>query len=368
MNKWQAFIEKLKSPQGKKILVLSVLTLIVIGFVGYVVYARYLKTDKPTENKPEDVNIQVKESPKEEKVASKLDGVDYNKDIANRHPIAVMIENHPEARPQIGLDKASIIYEAEAEGGITRFMAIYGAQDAEKAGPVRSARTYYVDWALEYDAFYAHVGGSADGLALISQVGIKDLNQFNYGTRAFWREAENKAIEHTMYTNTNKLRDIAKDNGWETSTSDFTSLSFKDDASLDQRGDINKINVAFSGPLYSTSWAYDKENNIYKRSMAGAEHKDRISGQQLTAKNIIVQEVPRTLITNDGGKQVWQLSTIGEGNAKIYLDGKKIDAKWKKSSRGERTKFYDTDEKEIQFNKGVTWYEEIAIGGVVTEE
>ncbi len=366
MSKWQLFVEKLKTPKGKKILIVIIIVIILLGVLSWTIYNRYFK--KTLDNNTSSLNINVKESEKVNKEASKLDGIEYQKDEANRHPIAIMVENHPEARPQVGLDKASIVYETEAEGGITRFMAVYGPKDADMIGPVRSARTYFVDWALEYDAFYAHCGGSADGLALVQQTGIKDMDQFNIGTAAFWREAENKASEHTLYTDTKQLRDVAKSYDWNVSTSDYETLKFKKDISESQRPSSEIITVPFSGPLYSVTWTYNKKDNNYLREMAGEPHNDRITGEQLTAKNIVVQEVPRTLITNSGGKQVWQLETVGEGNAQIFLDGSKIESTWKKTSRDSRTKYYDPSGNEIEFNPGTTWIEVVPPESVITEE
>lgn len=366
MSKWELFVEKLKTPKGKKIIIATIIAIVLIGIVSWITYNRYFK--KSLDESTTDLTINVKEENKVAKTISKLDGVEYPKDEANRHPIAIMIENHPESRPQAGLDKASIVYEAEAEGGITRFMAIYGPKDMDMIGPVRSARTYYVDWALEYDAFYAHCGGSADGLNLIQQTGLKDLDQFKVGTAAYWREAENKATEHTLYTDTNKLRDVAKSYNWNVSTSDFEALKFKKEIKESQRPDSQIITVPFSGSLYEVVWTYRKSDNDYLRNMAKIAHNDKITGEQLTAKNIVVQEIPRTLITNSGGKEVWQLNTVGEGKALVFLDGKKTESTWKKSSRNERTKFYDPSGSEIEFNPGITWIEVVAPGTVITEK
>lgn len=364
MSKWQLFVEKLKTPKGKRILIATIIAIILIAIASWFIYDRYFKKsiDEPTS----DFSINVKESEKKNTVVSELDGLEYSADMANRHPIAVMIENHPEARPQAGLDKASIVYEAEAEGGITRFMAIYGPQDADMVGPVRSARTYYVDWAFELDAFYAHCGGSADGLALIKQIGIKDMDQFSVGTAAYWRSSENKALEHTLFTDTNKLRDVAKSYGWDVSKSDYKALKFKKETDI-SKPSSQIITIPFSGPQYEVVWTYNPDDNNYLRSMAGEAHVDRITGKQLTAKNIIVEEVPRTLITNSGGKEVWELETVGEGKALIFLDGEKIEGTWKKKSEGARTIFYDPNGNEIEFNPGITWIEAVAPGAQITE-
>ena len=356
---WQKLKDYKNTPKGKKVLMISLVCLIILLLLSVTVYNRYFATgadgtgsvlDSLFTGKSTDAN-------KEKTEVSKLDGAKHPASTANRNPLAVMVENHPDARPHSGLDKASVVYEAIAEGGITRFMAVFGPNAPEKVGPVRSARTYYLDWALEYDAFYSHVGGNIDALDLIPQIGIKDLDQFKYGTKAYWREPQaGIATEHTMYTDLTKLYDIAKDNDWDMKA-DFQPLLFKDDLAQDQRPEAHTVTVNFSTNTYKVDWKYDPETNTYLREMADSPHKDAITGEQLTAKNVVVQEVAREATITRINENGWKMTTVGSGKAKIYLDGKEVEATWKKKSRDERTRFYNLDGQEIEFNPGVTWYE-----------
>ncbi|MBM2821184.1 MAG: hypothetical protein HW405_944, partial [Candidatus Berkelbacteria bacterium] len=154
----------------KKILVF--LICLIFGFVAgaaaFVAYKQYIVKE------PLDLTIFPKKTTPAETTTNLLEGTQTDKTLAGRHPLAIIIENHPAARPQIGLDKASIIYEAITEGGITRFMAIYGPRDADKIGPVRSLRTFFLDWSHEYQAFLAHVGGNIDALDRVPQEGTLD--------------------------------------------------------------------------------------------------------------------------------------------------------------------------------------------------
>ena len=133
-----------------------------------------------------------------------LDGVMTDKESSQRHPLAIIVENHPDARPQAGLTKASVVYEAIAEGGITRFLAVFGTNQADKVGPVRSARTYFVNWAEGYNAFFGHVGGNMDALDKIKADKVYDLDEFAFGND-YWREGTGVAIEHTAFTSTENL-------------------------------------------------------------------------------------------------------------------------------------------------------------------
>ncbi len=148
-----------------------------------------------------------------------------------------------------------------------------------------------------------------------------------------------------------------QDKNFDIYKSDFEVFKFKkENPPVEETGKSVEIN--FSSPTYKVFWSYDKENNSYVRQMAGSEHKDRTTGETISAKNLIVQTVSRTLDPDGSyGQQNWIFDTIGSGTAKIYLDGKEINATWRKTALTSRTKFFDESGSEIQFNPGKTWYE-----------
>lgn len=297
---------------------------------------------------------------------SPLDGVRYPEDVANRHTLGVMIENHPDSRPQSGLADAGVVYEAQAEGGITRFLALFGPKLPEKAGPVRSARTYYLDWCLEYDCFYAHVGGNIDALDLIPKIGIKDLDQFAIGTRAYAREPKKGvAIEHTMFATVAKLYDMAKQKGWD-QTGGQAAVSFKEDSAAKTRPAAQTIDIEISSKQFNTSWAYDPTTNTYIRSMGGTLHKDGRTGEQIKSKVVVVQEVASRPIVTRINEQGLVMTTVGEGKAKIYQDGVAVEGTWKKTSQKSRTVFYDATGTEVKFNAGQRWITVVDPGSKVT--
>ncbi len=299
----------------------------------------------------------------------------------SRRPLAVMIENHQESRPQSGLTDADVIYEAVAEGGITRFMALFYCNAAAYEsilGPVRSARTYFLDWASEYNLpLYTHVGGAntpgpANALGQIGDYGwsaANDLNQFSIGYPTFWRDYERLghtvATEHTMYSTTEKLWAVGEKRDytnldpdeleWE---DDFKPWQFaKDEVEFAERGDTQSIDYNFwDDAQYEVSWQYDKENNLYKRFNGGQPHQDLNIDQQLTSKNVIVQfTIERS--ANDGypGNVHLLYTTFGKGKALIFKDGQSIKGTWSKASRLARTTFYDDKGKEVKLNPGRIW-------------
>jgi len=321
-----------------------------------------------------------------------LNGAKFTKAEKNvwetRRPLAVMIENHEESRPQSGLTDADIVYEAVAEGGITRFMGLYFSQAAAYElilGPVRSARTYFLDWASEYNfPLYVHVGGAntpgpANALGQITTYGwsaANDLNQFSIGFPTFWRDYERLgrtvATEHTMYSTTEKLWAVGKKRGYtsEGPEGEQWSDAFKpweftaDEADFADRGDLTSIDYNFwDDSAYEVSWQYDKEGNFFKRFNGGQPHQDLNLDQQLTAKNVVIQFASERN-ANDGypGNVHLVYGTTGTGKALIVIDGKTVEGSWAKSSRLSRTIFYDESGKEIAFNPGKIWISVLPIG------
>lgn len=343
---------------NKKKLVIVVIILLVAIFVGWVVFKRYFAKDKQggLSILPQ-LKLTGQKTKPQKMVFCPLEG-QQTPQTSTQYPLAIMIENHPDSRPQTGLGNASIIYEAITEGGITRFMAVYSCRGTAKVGPVRSARTFYLDWAAEFTALYSHIGGNLDALNQIQKdAGILDLDQFRYGSQAYWREpTPGKATEHTMYASTDKLWQIAQNNKWNL-VSNFTTLLFKDEASPEQRPVSNTVTIDFSNPQYKVRWLYDAKTNLYRRELGGQNHIDKATGLTLQAKNIIVQFVERSPAVTEINEQGWAMKTVGEGKAKIFLDGKEYDGTWKKASVKARTKFFDPSGNELKFNPGVFWYE-----------
>lgn len=298
-----------------------------------------------------------------------------------RRPLAVMIENHVEARPQSGLSSADVIYEAIAEGGITRFMALFYCNLSDvQVGPVRSARTYFLDWQGEYDSLYAHVGGAntpgpADALGQIIKYRIKDLNQFGIGFPTFWRDYQRLghpvATEHTMYSTTQKLWEIGAKREWtnvdETGSEwskSFTLWKFKDG----KAGSSQNVSVNFwDGNDYKIEWNYDSSSNTYKRKNGGSDHIDLNNKKQLASSNVVVQ-FERESNANDGYENNVHLlyGTTGSGKALIFQNGTVIDGKWTKVSRISRTKYTDSTGKEIEFVKGQIWIQTVPEGAKVS--
>lgn len=354
-RKIKAFISRYKISGG---IILVSLTI----FLGFVIY---LQTQNVAAA-PSIKRVVASKAVKEVKVIgvpAPLTGIPVDKSLADRTALGAIIENFPDARPQSGYNEADLVYETLAEGGITRTMAVYQSQNSKEIGPIRSARTYFVDWLSEVGGIFAHVGGNADALDLIKEIKIPDLNQFAYGD--YYRRSTDRFAPHNVYTSTEKLYSAAKVAGYSL-TAPPTAITFKDDIALKSRPATQSININFSGPDYAVSYAYDPKDNGYLRSVAGEPCKDLNSGIQVKPKNVAVQFTSITPYINYAKEQGVQIQTTGNGLGYVFLDGKPINATWTKDSRTSRTRFFDSENKEILFNKGQTWFEIVPTGQSVT--
>jgi hypothetical protein len=302
-----------------------------------------------------------------------------------RRPLAVMIENTPDARPQSGMSKADVVFEAVAEGGVTRFMGMFycGVQAADTTlAPIRSARTYYINLASGFNLpLYVHVGGAnvpgpTNALGQLDDygwTGRNDLNQFSIGYPTFVRDynrvpGKEIATEHTMVTSTEKLWAVGLKRGW-TNMSPTMKVGKKEVPGTDWKagykgwtfedgkagsGAVPKIAYDFwSGYQdYAVEWNYDTATNSYKRSHGGEVHTDLNDGSPVMAKNVIV------LLTTEKGpineKKHMLYETEGTGKALLFKNGEAKEITWSKKTRESELEFLDKGQP-VALNRGLTW-------------
>ncbi len=311
------------------------------------------------ETAPKEIKTAVEPPPEPPKTTepSHLTGLEVPFDVNKRTVTGIMIENSPEARPQSGLREAGVVYEAVAEGGITRFLALFQDNLPEYVGPVRSVRPYYLDFLGPYNAAIAHVGGSGQALNEIRAEGIRDLDQFA-NSSAYWRESSRYA-PHNMYTNVVKLKELESQKGW--AASEYQSL---------ERGETDKpaatptasvVNVRMSRALYNVSFEYDAANNLYKRNLAGQPHVDAKSGAQITPKVIIVPVIPRS---QNGIYSVYAVN--GSGKVYVFQNGTVTEGTWEKAGRSGQFRFKTADGQTLKLIPGQTWFTVAAAATDVT--
>lgn len=285
---------------------------------------------------------------KKPKYYAPLTGLEVKKESDTTKPVtAIIIENGVDARPQSGLKQAEIVYEAVAEGGITRLMAFYQQNKPQLIGPVRSIRPYYVDWYIPYDASMAHIGGSAKALKMIRNGDHRDLDQF-FNAAYYWRVSDRYA-PHNVYTSFAKLDALNRAKGYKKS---HPKVFEREDKEPSKKLNAKKISVHISSALFDSSYTYDKKNERYIRSQAGAQHKDREKGV-ITPKVVIVMKVTEVNVMEETIRA--SIKTTGKGEAVIFQNGTATKATWQRSSKEDQIEFVDKKGEPIKLERGQTW-------------
>lgn len=298
-----------------------------------------------------------KKAPKPaEKYYSHLNGIEVtSKDDLSKPVTAIMIENSPDARPHSGLKQAEVIYEAIAEGGITRFLTLFQQHKPQLIGPVRSLRMYYVDWLAPYQASVAHVGGSHASLQEIRNGKYRDIDQFFNGS-SYWR-ANDRRPPHNVYTSFEKLDALNAGKGYK--SSQFTSFT-RTDGKVSDKPNAVSIDINFSSSWYNTHYDYDKASNTYLRSIGGQASNDREEGR-LAPSIVIALHVNETTVMEDGWRQ--SIVTNGTGTATVFQNGTAAEYTWRKNDRSSPLELIDAAGKPVALNRGQTWIAAVPIGG-----
>ena len=323
-------------------------TILIVGLVlivgaGVGVYA-FVSRPLP---QPEAPAPKVEKAPEPVVYYSPLTGLKVKNAAAQTAAVTgIMIENSPDARPQSGLKAAGVVYEAIAEGGITRFLALYQESKPQLIGPVRSVRPYFIDWVEPYNASIAHVGGSYEALNEIRNGTHRDIDQFFYGN-FYWRSTDRYA-PHNVYTSFKRLDALNKSKGY--TSSHFTGFK-RDDVKPATKPAVTRISMKISSALFNPSYTYDSKHDVYKRNLAGSPHLDREKGQ-ITPKVVIAMLVKERNM-NDGLHQ--EITTSGTGTAYIFQGGTVTKVTWHKKNSAGQLSFTDKDGKEIALARGQTW-------------
>lgn len=345
--------------------IIPLLFLLVVVVIGVVIF---VNKDNKKENKPSEEAGGKTEEPVP--VKKEITIVDVNSDSRN---VAVMYNNIVTVWDyQAGLQDAYIVYEIIVEGGYTRLMALFKDQTTERIGSVRSSRPYFLDYALENDALYVHFGGSDQALSDIKILGINNMNGMSYGS-GFWRDKTlGLATEHTAFTSMERIMAGADYYNYSTTTSKELLLDYTADtlklSSMEGAKTANSVYMVYSNSR-STSFEYDEATKLYKRfqgtSKANYVHKDYVTGEQYTAKNIITYQVHNYNLDSYGRQA---LDNIGSGTGWYISEGYAVPITWEKTSRTSQTVYKYLDGTELVVNDGNTYIQIQPEGKTLTIE
>jgi hypothetical protein len=295
-----------------------------------------------------------------------LSGLEISDKVLNSRPLAIMVENTPDARPQSGLINADVVFEVVDEYGITRFVAVFSSYDSDLVGPVRSARPYYAEIARSFDPVYVFWGTAPIFYKVIENLGLDYLSplgdesgnssiaaNFVDGNGVDSKRDSSRVAPHNAYMFTPKIKELASEQGYKLEGVEQSSFHFKLDALESDRGDISKITIDYSIPQYKSLFEYDSKNNNYVKSVAGSPSTDRESGEQIAVNNVIVMVTDIKNSGDSAGHMI--IRTTQEGEAFYFFDGKVVEGTWSRRSALDPFTFKDKDGNVVLFNRGHTW-------------
>lgn len=292
----------------------------------------------------------------------------------NDRPIAFMIDNNKNAQPQASLNSAYMVYEIIVEGGESRLMALFKGVVADQVGPIRSARHYFIDYAMENDALYAHLGMSPQAQATFQEFGIQHINGQVYDTgkartdsSLYWRATHKKA-PHNAYTNTESILEIAKGYGWKTTSEKESVLNYVAEEVVLNGEDafsVESVKIPYAKG-HTVEYKYNEETGRYTRWSKGKKMFDEMTDEEVTTKNIIITFAENYTLDDGENKGRQDVLTIGSLDGYYITNGKAIKIKCNKTSRFEQTEYVDLNGNEIKVNDGNTWVNVCPIEANVT--
>ncbi len=338
---------------GMKIrnILLFLLIPIIIGgllFYGYNNLIKENKSEVSDKEKKEDKDTEepeVVEPPK-------LKIIDED---SNTRPIGIMVDNEKDARPHGGLQDAYLVYEIIIEWGQTRYFALFKDKPDTIVGPNRSARHYFLDYALENDAIFTHFGFSPQAIKDIDTLNIDNLSGTRADGAAFWRVPP-LGTYHNVFTQISKLMNKAKDHKYRLTSDKPPLIAYSiEPVNLNTYEDAktaNYIKIVYS-KYHNVEYKYNTEDKVYERYMRGTAHYDRYTNKQYTVKNIIVYSLKNYDLGQNKGRQ--QLDRIGTGKGYYITEGYAIPITWEKTARAARTTYKNSKGEEIKLNDGNTF-------------
>lgn len=334
-----------KSEKGntKTLVILLIVLILVAGAI--LAYKIFLapKTESSTSN--DIIENQVAEEV-EEKQVQIFNGID--------RPIAVMLDNHSDAWPQAGLQKAYMVYEIIVEGEETRLMALFKGQDIDQIGPVRSARHYFIDYAMENDAIYTHFGESPQAKSDLKKYSINDIDGIAEDGTTFWR-VKTKAAPHNAMTSTENLLKSATNKSYRTTSSEESVLNYvTDEVNLESGQDAINITIPHSNKQIVT-YKYDAENKVYERYARNKSQTDLNTNEIVTTKNIIITFANNYTLSDKENKGRQGLDNVGLREGYYITNGKAIKITCEKPTRTDKTVYKDLEGNIIEVNDGNTF-------------
>ena len=337
----------------KKIIIISIVS--IVALLLFILFFYFLLSMNDDAKKKDKVKID------DASTIEKKDLTVYDVN-SNKRPIAIMIDNNVGNNAHVGLQDAYLTYEIIVEGGLTRIMAIFKDVNTSVIGPVRSSRHYFLDYALESDAIYAHYGWSTYAENDIKALGVNNINGLY--DKGYYRNY-NIAAPHNVFTSIEDLYKVSTSKGYSTTSNNFSLLNYTpDDVNFDATSDLltaNNVSMSYSYREVR-SYSYDATNGYYLRYTNNSPHTDRDSREVYHYKNIIIMRVNNSTLDSYGRQD---LDTVGSGEGYYIANGYAIPITWSKASRSAKTHYYYRDN-ELVVADGNTMIQVVPLNSNIT--
>lgn len=276
--------------------------------------------------------------------------------------LAIMVENQADARPQTGLPEADVVYECLAEGGITRFIAIYLAGDAPVVGPVRSLRHYFAFLAGDYGADVVHIGASPEGFTWRDAMHLGHLDE-SAADPGVWR-VRSRPPPHNAYTDTAADRGFLRDRGWQRNRR-WGPLLFSERAPRGEEA-AQALRLRFRPWPYQVDYSWDPSLGRYLRYMEGAPHRDAASGEHIAPATVVVQFAQVDPIPNDEKLRLDVDLVDASGQLMVFSNGTRRDGTWSKAAPLDGTVWLDERNNLLVIPPGPVWVEIVPLESPVS--
>jgi Protein of unknown function (DUF3048) N-terminal domain/Protein of unknown function (DUF3048) C-terminal domain len=276
--------------------------------------------------------------------------------------LAIMVENQADARPQTGLTQADVVYEALAEGGITRFIALYLSGDSPVVGPVRSLRHYFAFMAADYRADVVHIGASPEGFAWRDAMHMGHLDE-SAGDPGVWR-VRTRPPPHNAYTATAADRGFLHNLGWQQHYQ-WGPLLYSEHAPVGE-DEAHSISLRFGPWPYRVDYLWDASEARYLRSMEGNPHRDAASGEWIAPATVVVQFAEVDPIPNDEKLRLDVDLVGGNGDLLVFSDGTRREGTWSKGAPSDTTSWLDDDGQPMVIQPGPVWVEVVPLDSPIS--
>jgi len=379
MNKWVLSIKESKylskylikySKEKKYLLILSIaLVIIITAIISTIII--YNKKSKNADELASVSDENAIDNPENEEIFQTDNEEEKDEFIfpsEGKRPFAVMIDNEgTECLPHGGLDKAQIIYEIIVEGGETRFMPVFWGTEPELVGPVRSSRHYFLDYVLEHDAIYIHFGWSPMAMKDIPKLKINNINGVANGGEIFWDLTKDVNNWQDSYTSMEKIKEYVDRVKYRTESDKKAVFIYNtEDIEPEEGISAERVEIKYN-QLNISGYIYDRTNCEYSRTRKGKPHMERVTGEQLKTKNIVIQFVKNYTIPGDKEDRQ-EVETVGKGKGWFITCGKAVRIEWSKSSRDGATEYKDENGNAIKLNPGQTWIQIMPLYGKIEME